>query len=356
MLLALIGGSLAVVPHVQADTEANRAAASFQAMQQAFADRSGRYRETIGSPALAHAWPYSQALAAAISVARKPHAQRAYAAAAQRALANLKTYLGRNGAYVAGAGPSGDVYYDDNEWIALDLLRWYHMTRKLPALARTRQLFTLVARAWDGDETHSCPGGVFWTTAPGNDDRNTVTTATGALLAMGLYEDTHYVTYLTWARKMLDWVATCMRGPDGLLWDHLTPAGTLDERHWSYNQGTAIGALVVLYRLTGDQSALAQARQLADQSLAYFDLTATSSEPPFFFAIFFRNLMLLNAATGDVRYRNAVESYADAVWAHLRDGRGLFHFADSPWPTLLEQAAMVQIYASLAEGATTTDP
>ena len=39
-----------------------------------------------------------------------------------------------------------------------------------------------VVRAWDSDPSHPCSGGIVWTEAPSNDDRNTVTTANGALL------------------------------------------------------------------------------------------------------------------------------------------------------------------------------
>jgi rhamnogalacturonyl hydrolase YesR len=190
---------------------------------------------------------------------------------------------------------------------------------------------------------------VFWTTAPGNRDRNTVTTATGALLGLELYERTHDPTQLAWAQRMLGWVTTCMLAPDGLLWDHLALDGTRDETHWSYNQGTAIGANVLLYRSTGDKGALKRAEALADASLAYFDRTPGGREPAFFVAIWFRNLLALESVDGDARYRDALQEYADGVWDRLRDqSTGLFHFNGSRSAKLLEQAAMVQIYAGLA--------
>jgi rhamnogalacturonyl hydrolase YesR len=216
-------------------------------------------------------------------------------------------------------------------------------------LARAEQLFGFVRAAWDRDASHPCPGGVFWTTARTNGDRNAVTTATGALLAMRLYEATRHPGYVDWARRMLGWVDSCLRGPDGLLRDHIDLVGAVDESRWSYNQGSAIGALVLLSRLTGDAGALQRARGLADASLAYFGGPPTGSEPPFFLAIFFRNLLALGNATGDGRYRAAVAAYADAAWSQLRNpSTGLFRF-DAPRPEqLLDQAAMVQIYAALA--------
>jgi rhamnogalacturonyl hydrolase YesR len=190
---------------------------------------------------------------------------------------------------------------------------------------------------------------VFWTAAQGNSDRNTVTTATGALLGLELYARTRDSAKLTWARRMLGWVTTCMLAPDGLLWDHVGLDGSRDETHWSYNQGTAIGANVLLYRLTGDKDALERAEALADSSLAYFDRTPGGREPAFFLAIWFRNLLALESVDGDSRYRDALQEYADAAWGRLRDGStGLFRFHASRSPTLLEQAAMVQIYAALA--------
>ena len=164
---------------------------------------------------------------------------------------------------------------------------------------------------------------------------------------MRLYEATHNLFYVTWARRMLGWVESCMLAPDGLLWDHLGLDGDRDETHWSYNQGTAIGAYVLLYRLTGERGALHDAEALADASLEYFDRTPGGREPPYFLAIFFRNVLSLAAIDRNRHYRDAAQAYADAAWQRSRiAGTNVFKF-DSSGPTLLEQAAMVQIYAAL---------
>jgi hypothetical protein len=333
-----------------ADRNAYRAAVSYWAMQQTFFDRShGVYREESGRGDTARAWPYSQVLAATLAMTKLPNLGRLYLADAGRRVSGLAGYQRTDGAFAAVRGPKGAIYYDDNEWIALELLRWYDLRSSPRALAGAKRLFMLVVSAWDSDETHACPGGVFWTTERGNRDRNTVTTATGALLGLELYSRTHDPTQLSWARRMLTWVSTCMLAPDGLLWDHLELDGTRDETHWSYNQGTAIGANVLLYRLTGEQDAVERAEALADASLAYFDRTRAGNEPPFFLAIWFRNLLSLESVDGDARYRDALQEYADAVWDAKRDQTtGVFHFHGSQSAKLLEQAAMVQIYAALA--------
>ena len=339
--------ALTMIGPAEGDTNAHRAAVSFWAMRHEFLGRgTDTYRATPGGSGAAAAWPYSQALAATIAMTAVPKLGRLYIREAQRRIDGLKRYLGPNGAYAARIG-SGDVYYDDNEWIALELVHWFEVRHDRAALARAARLFGVVRQAWDGDETHPCPGGVFWTDAKGNDDRNTVTTATGALLAMRLYEATHNRGYVTWARRMLAWIEGCMLGPDGLLWDHLSLDGERDLTHWSYNQGTAIGAYVLLYRLTGDADALRRAEALANESLAYFDRTPGGPEPPYFLAIFFRNLLGLYAVDANPAYREAAQAYADAAWEGSRlAGTSVFRFASHP-PMLLGQAAMVQIYAAL---------
>jgi predicted alpha-1,6-mannanase (GH76 family) len=148
---------------------------------------------------------------------------------------------------------------------------------------------------------------------------------------------------------MLGWVERCMAAPNGLLWDHIGLDGAVERTHWSYNQGTAIGAYALLYRLAGDASALARARQLAAKSLDYFDRDPRTGEPPFFLVIFFRNLLTLEQVDHESRYRSEAQAYADRIWSALRNPRtGLFSFRGAAPETLLEQAAVVQLYAALA--------
>ena len=349
-LLATLLLGLVLAPAGDADANAYRAAVSLWAMRHTFYDRAAdRYRETEGRRAAARAWAYSQALAATIDMSAVPRRGRLYVREAAQRVAGLARYRRRNGAYAAAIGPRGDVYYDDNEWIALALVRWYELRHSMFALAKAERIFGFVVKAWDANPKDSCPGGVFWTTARGNGDRNTVTTATGALLGLQLYSITHSPSQLAWSKQMLAWVSHCMLAPDGLLWDHLTLDGGLDQSHWSYNQGTAIGANVLLYRLTSDASALQRAEDLADHSLAYFDTTPDGHEPPFFLAIFFQNLLDLSAADGNTEYRTDAQAFADAVWDRVHDPKtGLFRFHDGRPVRLLDQAAMVRIYAALA--------
>jgi hypothetical protein len=321
----------------QGDTNAKRAVAAYVAMQRYLFDtRSGAYREALRAQPGVRAWPASQAIAATIAVSRVPGANPAFAHAVRRRLDRLED-LRSGSLYKAWAG--GDVYYDDNEWIAQDLL-------DVGQVKKATAIFGRVVRAWDDNPSHPCAGGIVWTNAPANDDRNTVSTANGALVGLRLYGITHRSVFLYWSRRMLDWLDNCMLAPNGLYWDHIDAHGVVDSTHWTYNQGSLIGANMLLYRATGDGQALARAEELADATLAYFAGPRLAGEPPEFAAIFFRNLLALAALDGRSGYVDAAQAYADHVWAQRDPRTNLVSFGA---PTrLLEQAAVVQVYSALA--------
>jgi hypothetical protein len=328
---AVFAAALAVAPSdAGLDTDAGRALSGYVAMQRAFFDvRSGTYRETLGAKPNAAAWPLSQALAATLAVGAIPGVSPRIGAAARLRLDRLDD---RRTGPVYAAKPGSDVYYDDNEWIAQDFLAAGDARARKRALG----IFGAVVRAWDDDGTKPCAGGVQWTDAAGNDDRNTVSTVNGALVGLELYAVDPQPQILYWSRKMLDWVDACMQSPDGLTWDHIDGAGTVDQTEWSYNQGSLIGALVLLGQI-------GRAEQVADSSLAYFQNRWLNGEPPEFAAIFFRNLLALAAVDHRSDYVDAAQSYADAMWStHRNASTGLYG------PRLLDQAAIVDVYAELA--------
>lgn len=323
---------------------AQRAESSFNAMERYFFDRaSGDYREQRGRPAGSHAWPFSQAVAAHIAIASVPSLKPK--ASVRARLATLEHRF-RSGATYR-AWPKGDVYLDDNEWLAQDFLDWSTVSGDRVSLQRAAAIFAAVVDAWDDAPKHPCSGGVFWTTAASNHDRNTVSTANGAVIGLRLYQATHNPSYLTWAKTMLAWLDRCMLAPNGLYWDHIDLAGKVNTVQWSYNQGSVIAADVLLYRTTGDPSVLVRAEKLADASIAYFNSRWRHGEPPEFAALFFRGLLSLADTDGRADYIAAAQQYADSSWSTERDPRtGLFRYSGRP--DLLQQAGLVQLYAALA--------
>jgi hypothetical protein len=328
-------GALACVAagYGSGDRDTTRARHAYDSMERIYLDRtSGDYRQTPGGGAGSHAWPYSQALAATIETARVAGIRSAAAHAVPVRLAQLDRRFRAHGVY--HAKPGGDVYYDDNEWIAQDLLDWDAIRDSAAARRKAAQIFGVVTKAWDNDSQKSCPGGVQWTNARGNDDRNTVSTANGAIVGLRLYLLTRRPAYLGWAQRMIGWVEQCLHDPDGLYGDHIAGSGAIDRTEWSYNQGSMLEAYRLLYKATGDPSDLAHAESIADSTLAAFR-GRWRREPTAFAAIFFRRLLALAVLDRRHGYVTAAQRYADSLWTR-------------PRYQLFDQAALVQVYAALA--------
>jgi hypothetical protein len=348
-------------------------------MQSRFHIRNGLYRRDgrLHAPGTAaHLWPFSRALVATLDLAGVGYDLAtdfdADAAIADR-LQALQPYWDPSGvspAYssdVLGSRLGGDRYYDDNAWVGLGLVQLERMRPGSGLLGRAEDLFRFAVSGWDGrDGPHS--GGVFWVeqgqgAGARNRDRNTVSTATNAALGLHLSELKGLPVAATptiRAEDMYEWVLATLdasRESDspatGLFWDKFRGDGTLDKTLWSYNQGTMVGANVLLARRsrTGRAEYLTRAEAIARNALRHFADSGYHRQPPAFNAVFFRNLLLLHATTGDAELRTeiieAIRGYIDYAWYERRDRRDLFHLPNGG-VTLLNQSAIVQLLALLA--------
>jgi hypothetical protein len=341
----------------QPEPDAERALAAYAAMQQQlYLPWHHLYRgeETENAQEFAFFWPFTQALAATTAVAGITGAGQPYLPAIREHVSGLRWYWNgrsRPHGYESNAVAVGGgwKYYDDNEWTALQLVRAFRMLGDRSLLARAVELFALVVYGWDTNRHHACRGGVWLTQRPGTLRRNTVSTAPGAELGLELYQLTHRVYYLQWARRMYHWVRTCLRESRGLYADSIDPYGAVENTIWIYNQGTMIGAEVLLYQVTGNAGYLSAAQEDAATALRYFNRSQLEQQPVFFVAIFADNLMRLNAAAPNGRYRSYLQAYADRAWNAYRNAEtGLFDFPEREVNVLLQQAAMTQLYAYLS--------
>ena len=329
----------------------SRAIDAYSAMQRYFYSRGdGSYAGSHERPNRAQAWPFSQALWATLEIASIRSADsdaHADLLARIRALAaDSRPEAGWPAEYAPVFGGSGVVYNDDNLWIAQALVGSSRIVGG-EAYQTARKLFLLVEDSWDANAADQCPGGVFWTRLGANRDRNAVTTANASLLALRLYERSGSTVYLDWARQAYAWTKRCLGTRSGLVNDHIDLGGRVDRHTWSYNQGAMIAAVVRLYRATGRRAYLDDAKRTANAALRQIGDPIASGELPVFLAIFYRDLLELTAAVPGRVDRDAVSAFADEAWQRNRDAKtGLFHFAGRG-PTLLDQAAMVQVYAEL---------
>jgi hypothetical protein len=344
-----------------------RALVTFEAMQKFFYIRgSGLYK---GEP-FSYLWPFSQSLAATVSVANIPHLGISLSHELQARLVGLNSYLDTDnsgaseGTYTSSlaafdgtvappAGPGGTKYYDDNDWVGLELVRLYQLTHQTPLLGSAEGIMAFEMAGWQEHLGLACEGGIPFSNAATNGERNTVTTAPAAELGTLLYEQTHEVQYLQFAEKAYEWVRGCLQQPASLYADHIGNKGVVEPKLWSYNQGSMIGAGTLLYQATGNAAYLYQARQTAQAALAYFNNERLGSEIPFFVSVYFRNLLYLDSVTHDPPGPSIAQNYVNYAWQNLRLRNNLFVFGSPATAQLLVQAAIVQIYALLSTPAST---
>jgi len=220
-------------------------------------------------------------------------------------------------------------------------------------LGSAEQIMAFEMAGWQTSPELGCPGGIPFSNALTNTERNTITTGPAAELAMQLYRLTGQRQYLQFAEQAYSWVRTCLLEPTGMYGDHVNRAGTIEPRLWSYTQGAMIGAGTLLYQATGNPNYLAQAEQTAQASLAYFTPSRLGGENPFFPSVYFRNLLYFDAVSGQTQARSVAQSYADYFWTHQRLSNDLFVLGSPPTGQLLVQAAIAQIYGLLSSSPST---
>ena len=350
-----------------------RALIAFEAMQHNYyIAGSGLYE---GEP-FSFLWPFSQALAATMTmshvngIAKIPGLSTNLRRQLGARLIGLRAYLDTtnsgapegtftsslaafDGTVAPPTGPGGTKYYDDNEWVGIELVRMYELTHNPAALGSAEAIMAFVMAGWDADPELACPGGVPFSNDVNNTERNTVTDGPGAELAVKLYQLTGTVAYLQFAEQAYNWTRTCLLQANGLYADHIGPHGTVARTYWSYNQGTMIGAGTLLYQATGNSAYLFEARQTAKVALAYYTPERLGSEIPFFVSVYFRNMLYLDSVTHDPPGPKLAQPYVDYAWQHLRLANNLFVFGSPPSGQLLVQSAIVQIYGLLASSPAT---
>jgi Glycosyl hydrolase family 76 len=331
------------VPSKVDPAAATDASLAYAAMRRRFAFVDGRYAASDTRHSSAHLWPLSQALTASLAFSSLPGRGAAAARAAVLrtvgALAQYRSGQGYESVPVPDRDRGGNLYYDDNNWIALDLLAAYRLSGTQGLLKRAEGVFQFLVSGWDTNADDACPGGVFWAKPPLRQIRTTVSTANAALVALRLYQATGSSSYLAWGRRMYAWVTRCLAGRNGLYFDHVDNVGNVSKHEWTYNQGAMIAAGVLLAKATGQRSYFDQARASAKVALARYGASGYKGEPPIFVAIFFSDLNLLQRVAQLPSYRAALRHYLRHVTLGS-DG----HFGSS----LLSQAAAVQLYSLAA--------
>jgi len=347
----------------QRQRDQSRAAALYRAMirtfyrssEKLFVEHSGRKSRANAPPHHSFLWPYSQAVSSILASSGVPGG--ATKADLNDRIDGFERYWDTAGipAYafrvqLQSANPNEHKYYDDEGWVALDLLRLHAATGSALAFQRAQQVFGFLTSGWDSNPAHKCPGGVLWKQPPANKTRTTVSTATAAEVALRLYMLTGNTSYLDWAKTMSSWLQRCLGRSDGMFADNIDQQGHVDPSTWSYNEGSGMTLDVLLYQATNDHTYLDRGLKLA-RTAARKLRGQFAQETKIFPAIFFDNLLRFPAgsAAEHDRWRAEAQAWADSEWRTALDSTDVVRRPGGTPPQLIDQASLLQLYSDLAQ-------
>lgn len=345
----------AAAAEAQMAQEAERTAASVTAV---FYDPSrGMWTNTQGQlgPSFtpADAWPYACGLDALEEVAALP-VGKGLLTQVQTLVQNLGQYWDAAASVPAyaptpGSGPNTNTFFDDNDWSGLDLVQAYRLTGDPQDLTQAEAVFRDEESGWD-----NTAGGIFW-----NDQRqyrNTPANAPAAELGAELYRLTGQATYLSWAEKIYAWEVQNLVNPaSGAVYDGIQASGAEVHDLWTYNQGTVIGASVLLYKITHQKAYLTQ----AEATFAFTDQQMVQTggvlvAQPDFNGILADNLVLLYSVDPDPAIAALLNRNAQAAWTLARNTTTGLVGANWEGPpptgsvTLLTESGAIRLFAAAA--------
>ncbi len=255
---------------------------------------------------------------------------------------------------------AGHIYYDDNSWIALCLLQRALLAEQLgknaPSqgdperdLVAARKILRLQLRGEDRND-----GGVRWRERGGT--RNACSTGPAGMVAARVVEveqrlgisSSDHDAFVAFAQRCADFIRR-LRTDDGMVADHMRPDGSVEPSIYAYNQGSAIGLNLALFRITGDSSQLDRAKAWGNAGVRYYeqDPDRLWHNSPAFVAIFARHLMALYAELGASQPPRLVTDWLTRVQSEAFDpeterfiANGIGRYDGSIW---LDHAGILQV-------------
>lgn len=318
--------------------------------------------------AFSYLWPYT----GVVSAANARYAIRGDEMAAadlRAALGNLEQYWDATSnppgydSYVIEFG-GGDKFYDDNQWLGIDFVLAARALGDPTLLDKARAMWEFTLSGWDEE----MDGGIYWKQYDPS-TKNTCSNGPAAVLGAMLHEETGEQEYVDWVVRILDWTAQLKDEVSGVYNDHVRQDGGIDTRTFTYNTGTPIHAYALLYRITGDERYLTEARDLATASLAWFapervDGAHAFPDTPWFNSILLRGYVTLLEVDPEPNptYVDAMLGWLQRGWRTVRDEAG---FMPADWGLaaagstprwLLDQTPVIEIAAAgaLRDGEAST--
>ncbi|ASU36683.1 glycoside hydrolase family 76 protein [Mucilaginibacter xinganensis] len=234
----------------------------------------------------------------------------------------------------AGGANQYDNYNWNNQttWFIYDDMMWW-----VTALARANQLTGNTAylqnavagfnHVWAGSYD-SVDGGMFWDFQ--HSGKNACINYPTVIAAVRLYQITKDTSYLAKAKSIYAWSkANLFNATSGEVADHKIGNNPPGYQDYTYNQGTAIGAGVMLYQVTNDATYLADAKLAADYTQnkmcvnGILPAEGDFNEQGVLKAIFAQYLMMLINDGGQKQYLAWIQKNVNSGWANRDKARNL---------------------------------
>ncbi|KAI9724795.1 MAG: hypothetical protein M1812_000071 [Candelaria pacifica] len=252
-----------------------------------------------------YVWPVAVAVEAIVEAERNAPGQ--FTQMLDDGLAAMEVYWSKEfGAYCAWHDYPGndDIYYDDNAQIAIAQIGAYEVTENITYLNRAIAVVKFILTGWDDTDS---PGGVLWHrgTSP-TAERNACSTAETATACLRLAQIKEGVpadlsaSCIDLGEKATVWLLKKLQDKDGLIRDGLSwrdGSWQVNPMKWTYNTGSTLSALSLLYKMKPSSDirrmAIGLATSAIDASKALFDLTVANPETRYWWdSTFFSQLLV----------------------------------------------------------------
>lgn len=245
--------------------------------------------------------------------------------------------------YVTKERESGR-FYDDNQWIAIAYLDAYDRTRQKHYLEKSEMICRFMLNGLDT----VTGGGIYWKEGEFK-SKNTCSNGPGILVLLQLYKITRKSEYLSNALAIYQWANKYLQAPEGIYYDNIsTKSLKIDKATYTYNTGTMLQSNVLLYQLTKDKKYLLEAQRIALAGRNRFFKSGRLPNGNYWFnAVMLRGYEALYLEDKNKAWLDFYFTDADAIWNTERDSNDMV--GNKPIKSLIDQAAMIEIYARLSK-------
>ncbi len=309
-------------------------------------------------------WPYSGTFSAVNALLENSKDAKYRNILDTRTLPGLEEYFDTKrtppgyASYINTA-PESDRFYDDNVWLGIDFTDTYMMTKNPAYLDKARLIWDFVISGQDD----ILGGGIYWCEQK-KESKNTCSNAPGSVFAFKMFEATRDSSYFVRGKELYEWTKENLQdATDYLYFDNVRLDGKIGKAKYAYNSGQMMQSASLLYKITGEDAYLTEAKNIAKACCNYFfsDFTTPEGETfkllnrgdVWFTAVMLRGFIELYHLDKDKTYMDIFNRNLDYAWTHSREENGLFNVDFSgekkdskKW--LLTQAAMVEMYARMA--------